>query len=153
MSACLNSLSIHSLSPPSVLQDIRGGNRLLQPLLSNDVSGGAVLSQETGGLPLHDPHRRYWHMSRECMFLCKHHLAVTRPTPAAASSLEFPTFQAISLPPLCCQCSALPFIQTLKRKAHFRPLEVKWWQINQPGKRGFVKRSAMWGGEANWGLI
>lgn len=59
MSVGLNSLSIYSLSPPSVLQDIRGGNRLLQPLLSNDVSGGAVLRQETGGLPLHHPHGRY----------------------------------------------------------------------------------------------
>lgn len=58
MSIYLNSLYTYSLSPPPVLQDIRGGNRLLQPVLSNDLSGGAVLSQETGGLPLHHPHRR-----------------------------------------------------------------------------------------------
>lgn len=51
-------LLISSLSPPLVFQDIRGGNRLLQPLLSNDVSRGAIFSQETGGLPLHHPHRR-----------------------------------------------------------------------------------------------
>lgn len=66
MSIHLNSLFIFSLSPPHVLQDIRGGNRLLQPLLSNDLSGGAVLSQETGGLPLHHPHRRYWHVLCVC---------------------------------------------------------------------------------------
>lgn len=67
MSIHLNSLFIFSLSPPHVLQDIHGGNRLLQPLLSNDLSGGAVLSQETGGLPLHHPHRRYWHVLCVCV--------------------------------------------------------------------------------------
>lgn len=136
MSVCLNSLSIYSFSPPSVLQDIRGGNRLLQPLLSNDISGGAVLSQETGGLPLHHPHRRYWRASPECMFLCKHHLAGTPRTPAAAS-LQFPTFQAIF--PLCCQCWRCHSFKPLKPKAHFLTLEVKWWKINQ--RRGFMKRS------------
>lgn len=58
VSIYLNSPLIHFLSPTLVLQDIRGGNRLLQPLLSNDLSGGAILSQEIGGLPLHHPHRR-----------------------------------------------------------------------------------------------
>ena len=67
MSIHLNSLFIFSLSPPHVLQDIRGGNRLLQPLLSNDLSWGAVLGQETGGLPLHHPHRRYWHVVCVCV--------------------------------------------------------------------------------------
>lgn len=59
-------------SPPPVLQDICGGNRLLQPVLPHDVSGGTVLSQETGGLPLHHPHRRYCRVLCECTFACKH---------------------------------------------------------------------------------
>lgn len=70
MSICFNSPFIHCSSPPSVLQDIRGGNRLLQPVLFNDLSGGAVLSQETGGLPFHHPHRRYWHVLCVCVHVC-----------------------------------------------------------------------------------
>lgn len=69
MSACLNCTFIRPLSPPLVLQDIRGGNRLLQPVLSNDLSGGAVLIQETGGLPVHHPHRRYRHVLYACVRL------------------------------------------------------------------------------------
>lgn len=55
-----------------MLQDLRGGNRLLQPVLPNDLSGGAVLCQTTGGLAIHHPHRRYWPMPcvGVCMYVC-----------------------------------------------------------------------------------
>lgn len=141
---------ISSLSPPLVLQDIRGGDRLLQPLLSNDLSGGAVLSQEIGGLPLHHPHRRYWRVICTCAFVCVcvciglhvciyvlqwvffHCDAVT--VPGNHSDLEYMDDAHISSMKSNCRCS-----EAVKhcihiifgRGAALSIVMVRWWEMSQ----------------------